>query len=295
MYKIIGADGREYGPVTADQVRQWIAERRAVAQTKARAEGATEWKALSEFPEFAGAFAPKSLPPVATQPPVSGAGDLLAREILTRDYYLDLGSCFSRGCNLVFARFWLTFGASFIIFVISFILSGIPFGSLILGYVFFGGLYWLFLRLARGEPADLGDAFAGFSLAFVPLMLFSIVGQLLFQVGLCCFILPGIYLIVSWMFAPLLIMDRKLDFWDAMEVSRKVVTRHWWILFALFLLSLLLMLAGVLVLCVGFFIAMPITTAATVYAYEDIFGRSNSAAVTAWPASANAPPANTAS
>ncbi len=52
MYKIIGADGKEYGPIGADQLRQWIQEGRANAQTKVLAEGAAEWKALSEFPEF---------------------------------------------------------------------------------------------------------------------------------------------------------------------------------------------------------------------------------------------------
>ncbi len=53
MYTIMGADGREYGPVTADQVRQWIVEGRANAQTKVRAEGSADWKLLNEFPEFA--------------------------------------------------------------------------------------------------------------------------------------------------------------------------------------------------------------------------------------------------
>ena len=52
MYKIIGADGKEYGPVTSDQVRVWIAQGRANAATRAAAEGMTEWKALSAFPEF---------------------------------------------------------------------------------------------------------------------------------------------------------------------------------------------------------------------------------------------------
>ena len=52
MYKIIGADGKEYGPITADQLRQWIAEGRANAQTKIRLEGTTDWRPLSEFPEF---------------------------------------------------------------------------------------------------------------------------------------------------------------------------------------------------------------------------------------------------
>jgi hypothetical protein len=53
MYKIIGADGREYGPATADQVREWIAEGRASAQTRALAEGAAQWKPLFEYLEFA--------------------------------------------------------------------------------------------------------------------------------------------------------------------------------------------------------------------------------------------------
>jgi hypothetical protein len=53
MYKIIGADGREYGPITADQLREWIAEGRANAQTRALAEGAAQWKPLTEYLEFA--------------------------------------------------------------------------------------------------------------------------------------------------------------------------------------------------------------------------------------------------
>ena len=57
MYRIIGMDGREYGPITADQLRAWIAEGRANGQTQARAEGAAEWKPLTEFLEFAQALA----------------------------------------------------------------------------------------------------------------------------------------------------------------------------------------------------------------------------------------------
>ena len=52
MYKIIGADGREYGPIAAEVLRQWIAEGRADARTRVLAEGAAEWKTLAELPEF---------------------------------------------------------------------------------------------------------------------------------------------------------------------------------------------------------------------------------------------------
>ena len=57
MYKIIGADGREYGPITADQLRNWIAEGRATAETRVQAEGAAQWKLLTEYLEFAPALA----------------------------------------------------------------------------------------------------------------------------------------------------------------------------------------------------------------------------------------------
>jgi hypothetical protein len=53
MYRIIGADQKQYGPVSADEVRQWIAEGRANAQTLIQAEGQTDWRPLSSFPEFA--------------------------------------------------------------------------------------------------------------------------------------------------------------------------------------------------------------------------------------------------
>lgn len=52
MYKIIGADGREYGPASADQLRRWIGERRLNAQTLIRVEGTVDWKPLGNVPEF---------------------------------------------------------------------------------------------------------------------------------------------------------------------------------------------------------------------------------------------------
>jgi hypothetical protein len=62
MYKILGADGRQYGPVTAEQLRRWIAEGRANAYTQTLVEGATEWKPLGALPEFATHY-PSAAPP----------------------------------------------------------------------------------------------------------------------------------------------------------------------------------------------------------------------------------------
>jgi hypothetical protein len=68
MFKIIGADQKEYGPITADQLRQWIAEGRVNAQTKVQPEGATEWKTMADLPEFA-AVLPRPAPPLPPSHP----------------------------------------------------------------------------------------------------------------------------------------------------------------------------------------------------------------------------------
>lgn len=75
MYKIIGSDQKIYGPVTAELVRQWLAEGRLSPATLVQAEGSAEWKALSAFPEFAppppppGAAAPAPQAVLPPQPP----------------------------------------------------------------------------------------------------------------------------------------------------------------------------------------------------------------------------------
>jgi uncharacterized membrane protein len=125
-----------------------------------------------------------------------------------------------------------------------------------------------------------GDSFAGFSLAYMQLFLAYIVTSLLGLVGLILCILPGIYFIVSWCFTFPLVIDKKLQFWDAMEVSRKVVTKHWWTVFGLMLVVGLLAIAGVLACCVGVFVTTPIAYAAMMYAYEDIFGEATGGAAT---------------
>lgn len=68
MYKIIGADGQQYGPVGAEQIRHWIAEHRVNAQTLVEPEGGQDWKALGSFPEFAADLKPAP-PAFPTAPP----------------------------------------------------------------------------------------------------------------------------------------------------------------------------------------------------------------------------------
>src|SRR5579862_1494906 len=69
MYKFQATDGNVYGPVSAEQLKQWIAEGRCNAASKIQAEGSQEWKTLAEFPEFADS----TRSPIAPPPPMPTA------------------------------------------------------------------------------------------------------------------------------------------------------------------------------------------------------------------------------
>jgi len=52
MFTIIGGDGKEYGPVPANQLRDWIAAGRANLDTQAKAAGSEEWRRVGDYVEF---------------------------------------------------------------------------------------------------------------------------------------------------------------------------------------------------------------------------------------------------
>ncbi|MDR3460160.1 MAG: DUF4190 domain-containing protein [Verrucomicrobiae bacterium] len=69
-YTIIGNDGKSYGPIGADQLRQWIKQSRVESRTPVFVQGSTDWTFLGLLPEFAAEF-PDTTPPTIT-PPKSG-------------------------------------------------------------------------------------------------------------------------------------------------------------------------------------------------------------------------------
>ena len=78
-------------------------------------------------------------------------------------------------------------------------------------------------KLLQGQTPEFRDFFAGFQY-FLPLLLLSLVAGLFIGIGTLLLIIPGVYLAVAYMFASYLVVDRRLDFWPAMELSRRTVT-----------------------------------------------------------------------
>jgi hypothetical protein len=245
MYKIIGGDQKEYGPVTADDLRHWIAEGRLSGQSLVQAEGTSDWKPLTAFPEFADALRGQAgQAPLggATAPPASIAA--WSAEVLGRLPDVQIGRCLGQSWDLLTANFGLLFGATFLVWLITVGCQFIPIIGGVVNWlvygVLYGGLYLIILKRIRGQPASMGEVFTGFRFGFAQLLLAGFLCKLLATIGLwCCLVLPGIYLGVAWVFSVPLVADKRLEFWSAMEFSRKVVTRVWFETFGLMLVAFL--------------------------------------------------------
>jgi len=223
---------------------------------------------------------------------------LLAR-VTAREYSVDIGSCLARAWELTKANFWLLVGATLVVHLCQGAAGAIP----ILGYCagpvlqgpLMGGLYLLYLKLARKEDGQFGDAFSGFS-NFVQLMLASVVATVImyawFLPAVVCFFfsaqshneslmvvsgilalaaLPGAaYFGIAWLFTFLLIVDKKYEFWTAMNVSRKIINKCWWSMLGLMIVVALVQIVGFLALCLGMLVTITLLYGVVVYAYEDI-------------------------
>jgi hypothetical protein len=217
-------------------------------------------------------------------------------DLINRDYEVKVGDYFSRGWEIFKQQATL-----FILFTVLLLVAQVPLlilpaplgagggedspGGGILNFVFnviapalTAGYYFVAFQLARGRSAVFGDFFQGFN-KFLPIFLTALVSGILIAIGFVLLILPGIYLIVAYLFAQPLVIDKGADFWQAMETSRQLITKKWFSFFGLLLLIFLLNFVGAIPLGLGLLITIPFSVCIIAAAYEDIVGLNSVAEV----------------
>ena len=166
-------------------------------------------------------------------------------------------------------------GFTLIIFAASIVSSKMSlFGSLLfssLAAPLYAGYCIAAFRILTGKPFQFSDFFGGFNY-FLPLFLANLVGGIIYIVGIVLLILPGIYLAIGYMFTIFLVIDYRMKFWQAMETSRKIVTKNWFAFFVFALLLGLINLLGIIALGVGLLVSAPVTACAAAIAYKEIVG-----------------------
>ena len=220
---------------------------------------------------------------------------------------VDPMECIRQGWQIVKPNYWLFVGMVFISMLIG---SAVPLGIL-LGPMMCG-LYLTLFASRRREPIEFGMLFKGFEyfapaliaallhvipiiVIIVPLYLFMYLSMFvtiavqgdepspigfLAVFGTFAVILIVIFVVITvlsvgFVFAYPLIVDKKLQGFDAVKLSFKGALGNFWRLLAMMLLTSLLGVLGVAVCYVGVFLVFPITYGAIAAAYEQVYGLSN--------------------
>jgi hypothetical protein len=132
------------------------------------------------------------------------------------------------------------------------LLSLIPFGMLNMSL---GTWYWDLMQNMDSlfeDPEILMEGYPGFSSWTFVLLI------------------PAIYLGLAYTWAPLFVVFHKLNFWDALEASRIMITKKWFI-YLLFIIVLVLIVAvGFLGFCIGLLFTIPAYYCIMFAAFADV-------------------------
>jgi len=159
---------------------------------------------------------------------------------------------------------------TYVLLAIVFVLLGsmVP---IILQGPLIAGLQIFTMKQMMGRRAEFADLFLGFNY-FLPTLVASLLIALFVSIGTLFCIIPGLVVAAMYKFTYLFIVDKRMDFWPAMQSSHALVKRDY-AGFTLFLLLMLLVdLLGLLCCVVGIFVAMPVTLAAITVAYKELVG-----------------------
>jgi hypothetical protein len=205
------------------------------------------------------------------------ADDALVKQedTIPPDYQIKPGFYLKAGWELFKQNAAGFIGFSVVALIVLFALNGKTGLGQVLGYVIgpplWAGFLIVAMKLLKNQPTEVNDFTSGFKF-ILPLLLYSVVSSVFISIGLVLLIVPGLYLVVGYVFTTWLIVDRRLDFWPAMELSRKTVHKHWFEVFGFLLLLLLINFGGALFFIVGLLVTMPWTLCTLTVAYRDVFG-----------------------
>ncbi|PCJ37047.1 MAG: hypothetical protein COA75_04645 [Cellvibrionales bacterium] len=138
-------------------------------------------------------------------------------------------------------------------------------------YPFMAGIVMLGIERSVDLPLSYKSVFGYFSYA-LPLLGVAVLMSVLVAIGFILLIIPGIYLSLAYIFAVPLVVEKNLGIWDAMESSRKAVTRHWFKLFFLFLIMGILGMISAIPFGIGLIWTYPMMVVMMGIMYRDIFG-----------------------
>jgi uncharacterized membrane protein len=197
---------------------------------------------------------------------------LVTDGILSAGYYF-FAFRFYKGQNAEFGDFFSGFRNSqfWPIFLVH-LLMGLVLGGL--AFIAFGLMAPIFYEPLLEFIAQMNRLDPSSNIPNLPKLSFSLALTMpLLFLGLLLLI-PLCYLSISYTLAPLLVVDRRLSPWQAMETSRKLIHKRWLFWLGLMFLLYLIQVAGACACYIGLLISIPVSYCTVAAAYEDVVGLS---------------------
>ncbi|MCU1238279.1 MAG: hypothetical protein JWP63_6246 [Candidatus Solibacter sp.] len=133
------------------------------------------------------------------------------------------------------------------------------------------GFHIYCMKRILGRNAEFADLFKGFNF-FIPTLVASLVIGLFSFAGFLLCIIPGFVVVAMYKFTYLFIVDKRMDFWPAMQASHAVVRNDYFGFTMFLILMILVNLLGLLCCGVGLLVSIPVTIAAITIAYSELVG-----------------------
>jgi hypothetical protein len=262
QYRIVAADGQEFGPVDLATIEQWIRQGRIIHSTQIRKDDGVP--VAAEFIPEIGVLlrtsraTPPPIPPIAMNVPV-------ATEFRVWQFI-------GQAWDLVKPH-WVPLG---VMVLLSSIAGAIPVIGPILVFILYAtlmvGINRAILGMMAGRPPTVGMMFEGFD-RFGQAFLSQLVSTILIGIGMVLCVVPGMILAIMWMFTNLRIAETNEDFWTAMQSSAELTRGYRWQLFFLTLACIPVVILGFLAFCIGVVVAQAVVLTAIAIAYRFLQAR----------------------
>jgi hypothetical protein len=148
----------------------------------------------------------------------------------------------------------------------------------LLTYPLMAGLVVLAIKRAAGMPVQVSMVFDYYGKT-LPIFLLNLLMTVLIVIGFVLLIVPGIYLSFAYMLALPLLVEKNLGIWEALETSRKVISKCWFRFVGLILLMSIIMMVSAIPLGIGLIWTVPMSMLVLGIVYRDTFGVNEAATV----------------
>lgn len=132
------------------------------------------------------------------------------------------------------------------------------------------GIVMLAIKHARSQELVLASIFDYFVIVW-SLVFATVAMYFMIIIGFLLLILPGIYLSVAYRFTLPLIADKHLGIWEAMERSRRTVSRRWFTFFGLDIVIYTMIILSFLTFGIGLIWTIPIAFITHGLLYHHLF------------------------